>query len=184
MKHAIAVTLCLAAGYASAAPSDSSTPFESIEIPCAGAPAAAKTELPSELQKWAKLSCTKYGQVIRAASGWVWHAPMTNQFVRVWAQPAERDFAEVGQSSFFASIEFRKLSQLEAEEANQALAASLGAKPQPVADAYALVATDNTGRAQTVRFVRSEANVRIGNLWGWSCSAPCTAPTVFMAFKP
>ena len=184
MKRAIFVTLFLAAGHVSAAPADSSAPFESIEISCFGSPAAAKTKLPGDLQKWAKLSCTKYGQVIRAASGWVWHSPLTNQFVRVWAQSAERDFAEVGQSVYFASIEFRKLPQPEAEEVNKTLAASLGAKPQSVADAYVMTATDNTGRVQTVNFVRSEANIRIGNLWGWSCSAPCAAPTVFMAFKP
>lgn len=184
MKRTIAVALLLTTSYAGATPGDSSRPFESIEISCSGAPATAKTELPSDLQKWATLSCTKYGQVIRAASGWVWHSPLTNQFVRVWAQSAERDFAEVGQSNYFASIEFRKLPQPEAEEANQTLAASLGAKPQPVADAYVMAATDNTGRVQTVHFVRSEANVRIGSLWGWSCLVPCAAPTVFMAFKP
>lgn len=184
MKHVFGVTLLLIIGSACAAPSDSTAPFESIEIACSGAPATAKTELPVELEKWAKLSCTKYGHVIRAASGWVWHAPRSNQFVRLWSQRAEPEFAEVGHSSHFTSIEFRKLSQSEAEEANQTLAASLGAKPQAVADAYLLTATDSANRVQTIHFVRSEANVRIGNLWGWSCSLPCSAPTIFMAFKP
>ncbi|MBW8371522.1 MAG: hypothetical protein K0M66_11225 [Thiobacillus sp.] len=184
MKRTFSVALMLVAIYAGAAQGDSSAPFESIETSCSDAPAAAKIDLPSDLQKWAKLSCTKYGHVIRAAAGWVWHAPQSNQFVRLWAQPAERDFAEVGHSSYFTLVEFRKLSQHEAEEANQALSASLGAKPQAVSDAYLLTATDNGGRVQTIHFVRSEANVRIGNLWGWSCSVPCSAPTVFMAFRP
>lgn len=184
MKRALAVALTIIAGYAGAASAESSAPFESIEIPCSNAPEAAKTELPSDLQKWAKLSCTRYGQVIRAASGWIWHSPRTNEFVRLWAQPAEGDLSEVGQSSYFTTIEFRKLSQPEAEEANNSLASSLGAKTQPVADAYALTTKDNTGRVQTVHFVRSEANARLGNLWAWACTEPCTKPTIFMAFKP
>lgn len=184
MKRALTVALTLIAVYAGTASAESSAPFESIEIACTDAPALAKTEVPSDLQKWAKLSCTRYGQVIRAASGWIWHSPRTNEFIRVWAQPAEHNLAEVGQSSYFTAVEFRKLSQSEAEEANKALALSLGAKPQAVADAYVLTAKDNTGRVQTVHFVRSEANVRIGNFWAWACTEPCTAPAVFMAFKP
>jgi len=184
MKYTVAVALLFVAGYASRASGESSAPFESIEITCSDAPISAKTELPSDLQKWAKLSCTKYGQVIRAASGWIWHAPRTNEFVRLWAQSTERDFAEVGQLSYFTTIEFHKLSQPEAEEANQVLTSSLGTKPQSVADAYLLTVKDNAGRVQTVHFVRSEANVRIGNLWAWTCTEPCTSPTIFMAFKP
>ena len=184
MNRAFAAVLLLIAGSACAAPGEPTAPFESIEITCSGALTAAKTELPSELEKWARLSCTKYGHVIRAASGWVWHAPQSNQFVRLWSQGAEPEFAEIGHSSYFTSIEFRKLSQPEAEEANQALAMSLGVKPQLVTDAYVLAVTDNQGRGQTVNFVRSEANVRLGSFWGWSCSVPCTAPVVFMGFRP
>ena len=184
MNRAFAVVLLLIAGSAFASPGEPTAPFESIEITCSGAPTAAKTELPRDLEKWARLSCTKYGHVIRAASGWVWHAPRSNQFVRLWSQRAEPEFAEVGHSSYFTSIEFHKLSQPEAEEANKALATSLGAKPQLVSDAYVLAVTDNQGRVQTVNFVRSEANVRLGSFWGWSCSVPCTAPVVFMGFKP
>lgn len=184
MKYPLAVALLLIAVYVGTASGESSEPFESIEIPCSNAPDSAMAELPSDLQKWAQLSCTRYGQVIRAASGWIWHSPKTNEFVRLWAQPTERDLTEVGQSNYFTAIEFRKLSPAESEDANKALASSLGAKPQAVADAYVLTAKDNTGRVQTVHFVRSEANVRIGNLWAWACTEPCAAPTVFMAFKP
>ncbi len=184
MKHAFAATLLLLATSVCAVAAEQGAPFESIEINCSGAPSAAKTDFPSDAEKWAKLSCTKYGQVIRAASGWVWHAPRTNQFVRLWAQPTGPELTEASYSNYFTAIEFRKLSQSEAEEANQTIATSLGAKPQSVSDAYVLTATDNQGRVQTVNFVRTEANIRIGNMWGWSCSVPCTAPTVFMAFKP
>jgi hypothetical protein len=72
----------------------------------------------------------------------------------------------------------------EAEAANGAIAAELGAKPAAVADAYSLTAIDAQGRTQVVNFVRSEANVRLGNFWGWSCASPCVKPEIFMGFKP
>jgi hypothetical protein len=91
---------------------------------------------------------------------------------------------ESGHDQYFKSIEFRQLSSDEAEQANAMLATSLGAKPQPVAEAYRLVLVDVQGRTQVVNFVRGEANMRLGNFWGWSCSEPCATPQVFMGIKP
>ncbi len=90
---------------------------------------------------------------------------------------------ESGHDQYFKSIEFRQLSSDEAEKANAMLAAALGATPQPLAEAYNLVLLDVQGRTQVVNFVRGEANMRLGNFWGWSCSEPCATPQVFMAIK-
>lgn len=158
--------------------------FDSITIPCDPAPPDAKTQIPPRLAEWAVLSCTKFGHVVRAAQGWVWHNPRTNSFVRVWSQPSEEDLAESGHENYFKSLEFRQLAQEEAEQANALLAAELGAKAQPVTDAYTLVLVDVRGRTQVVNFVRSEANIKLGSFWGWSCTSPCVKPQVFMGFKP
>jgi len=173
--------LAVLSGSARAQPQES---FDSILISCDTAPAEAKTQLPSKLAEWAVLSCTRYGHVLRAARGFVWHNPKTNSFVRIWSQPSDGDLAESGHGNYFKSLEFRQLSLQEAEEANAALAVELGAKAQAVVDAYTLLLVDARGRTQTVNFVRTESNIRLGNFWGWSCTSPCTKPQVFMGFKP
>jgi hypothetical protein len=91
---------------------------------------------------------------------------------------------ELGQASYFKSLEYRQLSAQEADAANGAIAAELGASPQTVVDAYSLTAIDAQGRTQVVNFVRSEANVRLGTFWGWSCPSPCAKPQIFMGFRP
>ncbi len=169
------------AGAASAQPRES---FESISIPCSSAPAEARTELPGQLAQWATFSCTRFGHVVSAAKGWVWHNPRTNRFVRIWSQPSDGNLQESGHENYFKTLEFRQLSPQEAETANAALAAELGAKAQMVADAYTLVVVDARGRTQTTNFIRAEANVRLGTFWGWSCTSPCSKPEVFMGFKP
>lgn len=169
------------AGQVEAQPNQS---FESIEVPCSTAPPEAKTQLPPKLAEWATLSCTRFGHVVRASQGWVWHNPRTNSFVRVWAQPEDGALRESGHDNYFKSVEFRQLAPDEAEQANARLAAELGAKPQPVAEAYTLVLIDVQERTQVVNFVRGEANVRLGNFWGWSCTASCEKPQVFMGIRP
>jgi hypothetical protein len=169
------------AGSAFAQPRQS---FESISIPCATAPTDARTELPAKLAEWATLGCTRFGHVISAAKGWVWHNPRANSFVRIWSQPSTGELSESGHQNYFKTLDFRQLSPQETEAANAALAAELGAKPQQVADAYNLVVVDAQGRTQNINFVRAEANIRLGTFWGWSCSSPCEKPEVFMGFKP
>jgi len=158
--------------------------FDSIVISCDTAPSDAVTKLPPKLSEWATLSCTRFGHVVRAASGWVWHDPKANTFVRIWSQPSGGDLVESGHKHYFKSMEFRQLGVEEAGAANAALAAALGAKAQPVADAYTLALVDAQGRIQTVNFVRSEPNIRLGTFWGWACGSPCYEPQVFMGFKP
>lgn len=174
-------TLCCLAGAALAQPRES---FDSISIPCSSAPTDARTEIPAQLEQWATFSCTKFGHVVSAAKGWVWHNPRTNRFVRIWSQPSDGSLQETGHENYFKTLEFRQLSPQEAESANAALAAELGAKAQQVVDAFTLVAVDARGRSQTTNFIRAEANVRLGTFWGWSCTSPCSKPEVFMGFKP
>lgn len=151
---------------------------------CATAPKEAKVTLPAQLAEWATLSCTRFGHVIRSKSDWVWHSPRNDEFVRIWAQGSDGEMEASGHADHFSKIEFQELSAQEAREANNALASSLGAKPQPVADAFELLVTSAKGQRQIVIFVRTEANLRLGNMWGWACSDPCQEPTVFMGFKP
>jgi len=177
----IAVGLAVFSGLAGAQPRES---FDSIVISCEAAPSEAVTQLPPKLGQWAVLSCTRFGHVVRAARGWVWHNPRTNTFVRLWSQPSGGNLAESGHANHFRSVELKQLGAEEAAAANGAIAAALGAKPQPVADAHRLTLVDAQGRIQTVDFVRSEANVRLGTFWGIACGSPCTDAQVFAAFKP
>jgi hypothetical protein len=177
------ITFALLAGLTGLAHSQES--FDSILIPCEKAPIeAVKGDLPRQLSQWATLSCTRYGQVLRAAKGWVWHNPKANSFVRIWSQPSEQELEESAQNNYFKALTFRQLSQEEAEAANALLASELGAKPQKVADAYTLEVADARGGKQVVNFIRAEANVRLGTFWGWACASPCTKPEVFMGFSP
>lgn len=182
--RALLVAICLFAVFPEFAGAQGQESFDSIVISCDEAPAEAKTQLPAKLAEWAMLSCTRYGHVLRAASGWIWHNPKTNSFVRIWSQPSAGNLAESGHKNYFNSLDFRQLSPEEADAANAVLAKALGAQPQSVADAFALTLIDAQGRSQTINFVRAAANIRLGNFWGWVCSSPCVRPEVFMGFKP
>lgn len=184
MRTSLVASVAALLAIQSALAQSSSEPFESIEMSCSSAPLEAKTELPPKLAEWAVVSCTRFGHVLRAAPGWVWHIPRTREFVRVWSQPSSGDLEPTGHADHFKSLEFSQLSVREAEEANAALAAQLGAEPQTVADAYVLLLRDARGGTQAVHFVRTEANIKLGNFWGWACGFPCVKPQVFMAFKP
>jgi hypothetical protein len=184
MRVRFLASLVAALSAASSALAQSGESLEAIEIPCVEAPSDAKTQLPPILAEWAVVSCTRFGHVVRAAPGWVWHNPRTNEFVRVWSQPSTANLEPTGQADHFTYLEFKQLSPQEADEANAALAEQLGAKPQVVADAYVLLLRDVRGQAQAVHFVRTDANLKLGNLWGWACGYPCVKPQVFMAFKP
>jgi hypothetical protein len=182
--RALLSTIGTLASLVGAASAQNRESFESISIPCSSAPTDSRTELPAQLALWAMFSCTRFGHVISAAKGWVWHNPRTNRFVRIWSQPSDGNLQESGHENYFKTLEFRQLSPQEAESANAALAVELGAKAQQVADAYTLVVIDASGRTQTTNFVRAEANVRHGTFWGWSCASPCSKPEVFMGFRP
>jgi len=108
---------------ASTGAAQSSAAFDSIVISCNSAPQDARTEIPAELAQWATLSCTRFGHVIRAKNGWVWHNPRKNHFVRIWAQHSDGKFVESGHESYFKELEFRQLSASETDSANAALAA-------------------------------------------------------------
>jgi len=184
MASAVLSGIAMIASLVGVASAQKPESFESIVISCASAPSDAKTQLPPKLAEWATLSCTKFGHVLRAAKGWIWHNPRDNSFVRIWSQTSAGELAASGHKSYFRALEFRHLAGQEADAANALLATELGAQPQTVEDAYALSVTDAQGRVQLINFIRSSANVRLGTFWGWACESPCSKPVIFMGFRP
>ena len=181
--RSLLTVITLIAGLSGLAHSQES--FDSILISCEKAPKEAiKGELPPQLAQWATLSCTRFGQVLRSAKGWVWHNPRKNSFVRIWSQPSDQELEESAKNNYFKELSFRQFTQPEAELANALLSKELGANPQKVADAFSLELTDAQGRKQVVNFIRTEANVRLGTFWVWSCASPCVKPEIFMGFNP
>ena len=158
--------------------------FESIVIGCKDAPDKSVTQLAAPMSNWGRVNCTKFGHVIMAAEGWVWHSPMADQAVRLWAQSSAEEFSEVGHSAYFKSIQFEELAGDAAKSANETLAAALGASAQPISHAYRLTAVNSSNETESVFLVEPRSNQALGNLWGYSCNGDCTNPLVFMVFRP
>jgi hypothetical protein len=92
---ALTVAACLGAA----------SPIAASENDCSGAPSDAVMKLPAPLNKWGKIVCTPFGNVVASQAGWAWIHPRAKQQVFVPAQMVEHDPLPVGNAVYFTKIE-------------------------------------------------------------------------------
>jgi len=83
------------------------------EFDCYGSPNAAVRILPAPLRKWGHINCTQFGHMLESRDGWVWAWLDGSGSVAIPSQMVKRDPAELGNESYFVTIE---VTELEAEK--------------------------------------------------------------------
>lgn len=81
---------------------------------CVGTPKEAVTELPSPLDNWGQIVCTPYGHIISNKQGYVWSNIGSYSPVMIPSQMVRTNPKNVGNNSYFTSIE---MNLLQGEEA-------------------------------------------------------------------
>jgi len=93
--------------------------------PCTGTPKDAIMSLPSPLDKWGRIICTPYGHVIASRERWIWSQPTTYSPVFIPSQMVHDNPEQLGNASYFAKIDMRKISGDEYDEAYRAFHSAL-----------------------------------------------------------
>jgi len=155
---------------------------ESVLIPCDGVPPDAVLELPTPLDRWGQIYCTKFGHSLAAKERWLWTFPGAFAPVHLPAQMVRSQPKEVGHAAYFKSIELVALSGPDADAAAGKLTKALGAKPDSaIANAFRLTLTNQAEQKHVVLFVQTANEVQAGkSLWALWCEAECNGGMPFM----
>lgn len=164
-RHIVIVLLTLLVGNVSAEPVGD----------CASSPPDAVLELPQTMQTFAQLACTPYGHIIMQKDGWTWTYPGGMAPMLIPSQTARANPEQLGNASYFRSIEFQPV---DAEEIVAALAAlglgTLGPEKDP--DVYQLIAANQAGE-ESVLYFSFDAASDIN--WGVWCNEECLPDSRF-----
>ncbi len=93
-------------GAASALPRAAET---AEETDCYGSPGAAVRILPAPLRKWGHISCTQFGHMLSSREGWVWAWLDGSGSVAIPSQMVKHNPAELGNDSYFVTIDVSAL---------------------------------------------------------------------------
>jgi len=148
---------------------------ESFLVSCEDSPAEAVMEIPSPLNNWVKLVCSKYGHLIDANDGWIWTSPGGYQPVFIPAQMVKENPVESGNAFYFTKISFHKASGKEKELAISHMKTFDGEHESKIT--YKLVVTNNMQQSQTLYFFDDQ---REENKWGIWCRNHCKEVSHFM----
>jgi hypothetical protein len=83
------------------------------EFDCHGSPSQAVRVLPAPLRKWGYIHCTQFGHMLESRDGWVWAWLDGSGEVAIPSQMVKRNPVELGNESYFVTIE---VSDLNAEK--------------------------------------------------------------------
>jgi len=156
------------------------SPSIADESACGVAPAEAVMTLPTPLNKWAQIVCTKTGQVITGHEGWVWLEPtrhavviIPSQNLKAQAQESKvnSDPSDAAGQSYFTKIELTKVTGDEFDKVYEVFHAGFDAKDGKPA-AYRLDLKTMSGKE-----IRLYMFDYFTYGWGMSCSAEACDPT-------
>ena len=97
----------------------STPPRAAEEVDCSGSPSQAVRTLPAPLHKWGHIFCTELGHMLASREGWVWAWLDGSGNVAIPSQMVKKDPAQLGNDSYFVTIE---VADVEAEELISVLA--------------------------------------------------------------
>lgn len=150
-------------------------------VSCNGAPADAVLQPPSPLDQWGQIYCTKYGHSLAAKEHWIWSFPGAFAPVHLPAQMVRDQPKELGHKAYFKQLEFVPLSGAAADDAVQKINGKSMRPDSPVANAFRLTLTNQSGQSHVVLFVQTTNDVQSGKgLWGFWCNTDCTDGMPFM----
>lgn len=143
---------------------------------CEGSPAEAVAVLPVPLDQWAAIYCTRYGHVIAAKEGLIWTRPGAYDPVFIPSQMVRRFPKELGNESYFRSIEFAKVDEEASKPAVSVFSELFPGDPPPKA-VFRLDAYSNSGRSLHA-FLLDDGDA---TPWGIFCrDGECDPASIFM----
>ena len=144
---------------------------QGIEISCDGISAQAVTDIPKPADKFLRIACTQFGQVLTPTAGWFWTAPGAFNPKFFPAQMVQESPKKTGNSVFFKSIQVDILDE-KASQDKWALLAKMFPPEAPPKTALEIKAENNTGNLHSIYI--------FPNSWGYSCSPRCRAENAFI----
>ena len=77
---------------------------------CYGSPSEAIQVLPVPLHKWGYINCTQFGHMLESRDGWVWAWLDGSGEVAIPSQMVRKDPVELGNESYFVTIDVSDLN--------------------------------------------------------------------------
>lgn len=142
---------------------------------CAGTPAEAVMTLPAPLNDWGQIHCTPYGHVIAARDGWIWSQMGAYAPVFIPSQMVRNNPTELGNQSYFSSLNLIAVSAQEAEPALAEFRRLFA--PELPKQSYQFDAISVSGRALRLYFLDYGNDTRLGI---WCRDGICSPESIFM----
>ncbi len=118
---------------------------------CFGTSFDAVMHLPAPLRKWGQIDCTPYGHALGSRPGWVWASLENKKKVFIPSQMARSNLQEIGNESYFTSIQVSELKDDERASALQTFNEGLELK-EGDSKAYRAELTSVSGSVITIYF--------------------------------
>ena len=133
------------------------------ETDCFGSPGDAVRVLPAPLRKWGYVSCTPFGHMLSSREGWVWAWLDGSGSVAIPSQMVKHNPAELGNASYFVSIEVSGLEPEKLTFAASVFHDGLDMEEHEVKGGYRVNLTSVSGQSATIYFFDFEKFA--GGMW-------------------
>lgn len=144
---------------------------QSIEISCDNNSVQAVMDVPRPADKFLRVVCTRFGNVLIPTASWFWTTPGAYNPSFFPAQMVQDSPEVVGNSIFFKSIQVNVLSEEKSQDKWSLLAGMFPPEESPKT-ALEIVAKNNAGNHHFIYI--------FPNSWGYSCSPTCQKENAFI----
>lgn len=142
---------------------------------CAGSPQDAVLKLPQGMQEFAQLTCTPFGHIIMQKDGWTWTYPGGVAPILIASQTTQANPQQLGNNSYFRSIEFDPVAEDEKVSVLAALGlGTLGPDKDP--EVFRLTTSNHAGEESTLYL---SFDARTDTNWGVWCNDECLPDSRF-----
>ena len=146
---------------------------------CNGTPSTAVRVLPAPLRKWGYIHCTQFGHMLESRDGWVWAWLDGSGEVAIPSQMVKRDPVELGNDSYFVTIEIAELEPEKLLFAVSLFNDGLNITEEGEIKGYRAQLTSVSGRSTTIYFL--DFATFAGGIW---CPDDgCVAQSRFMIME-
>jgi hypothetical protein len=149
------------------------------QVDCNGTPNTAVRVLPAPLRKWGHINCTQFGHMLESRDGWVWAWLDGSGEVAIPSQMVKRDPVELGNDSYFVTIEIAELEPEKLLFAVSLFNDGLNITEEGEVKGYRATLTSVSGRSTTIYFL--DFATFAGGIW---CPDDgCVAQSRFMIME-
>lgn len=144
---------------------------QDVEISCDDVTAQAVMNIPKPANNFLRVICTRFGNVLTPAAGWLWTSPGAYKPKFFPAQMVQRNPKETGNTVFFTSIKVNTLDR-EASQDKWSFLAGMFPPEESPKTALEVIAKSNVDGHHFIYI--------FPNSWGYSCSPTCRLENAFI----